>query len=225
MAIRKRFLDFLGGVCRQAEALYILGDLFETWVGDDDMGSTSNRKIVDALSSLTQSGVKLFIMHGNRDFLIGPDFTRACGATLLQDPVEVDLYGVRTVLTHGDLLCTGDTEYQTYRKQVRGPARQKKILALPLEARQKMAREATAMSAKSKQSKTMEIMDVALQAVTDLFRKMEYPRLIHGHTHRPARHIYRLDDHTCERWVLQDWTSRRGGYLYCDEDGCRAVLI
>lgn len=225
MAIRKRFLNFLGDVCRQAEALYILGDLFETWVGDDDMGSTSHRKIVDALASLTQSGVKLFIMHGNRDFLMGPDFTRACGATLLPDPVEIDLYGVRTVLTHGDLLCTADTEYQTYRKQVRSPAWQKKILALPLEARQKMAREATAMSIRSKQSKTMEIMDVALQAVTDLFRKMEYPRLIHGHTHRPARHVYRLDDHTCERWVLQDWTSRRGGYLYCDEDGCRAVLI
>ncbi len=223
--IRKRFLEFLAGPCRDADALYILGDLFETWVGDDDIPAPFNRKVVEALNELTSSGTAMFLMHGNRDFLIGENFAKACGATLLPDPTEILLYGVRTVLTHGDQLCTDDAEYQTYRKQVRSAAWQRQVLALPLETRYKMALDATTMSLKAKQSKTVEIMDVAPQAVTDLLRKYEYPRLIHGHTHRPARHVYRLDDHSCERWVLQDWTTTRSGTLRCDSEGCRFVPL
>jgi UDP-2,3-diacylglucosamine hydrolase len=223
--IRKRFLEFLAGPCRDAEALYILGDLFETWVGDDDMTTPFNRKIVEALKALTASGTVLFLMHGNRDFLLGQDFAEACDATLLPDPTETMLYGVRTVLTHGDQLCTDDAEYQAYRKQVRSAAWQRQVLALPLETRYKMARDATAMSHKAKQTKTMEIMDVAPVAVMDLLRKYEYPRLIHGHTHRPARHVYRLDDHVCERWVLQDWNASRVGALRCDSEGCQFVPL
>ncbi len=223
--IRKRFLEFLAGPGRDAEALYILGDLFETWVGDDDIPAPFNRKVVEALNQLTSSGTALFLMHGNRDFLIGENFAKACGATLLPDPTEILLYGVLTVLTHGDQLCTDDVEYQAYRKQVRSAAWQRQVLALPLETRYKMAHDATAMSFKAKQSKTMEIMDVAPQAVTDLLRKYEYPRLIHGHTHRPARHVYRLDDHSCERWVLPDWTTTRSGALRCDSEGCQFVPL
>jgi UDP-2,3-diacylglucosamine hydrolase len=224
-AVRKRFLEFLAGPCREAEALYILGDLFETWVGDDDMDSTFNRKIIEALAELTSSGTALFIMHGNRDFLLGQAFADACGAVLLSDPTEVTLYGTRTVLMHGDQLCTGDTAYQAWRKQVRSAAWQRQVLALPIEERRKMAREATGMSRDAKKAKSMEIMDVTLQAVTDLLRKYEYPRLIHGHTHRPARHVYHLDDNTCERWVLPDWSANRAGYLYCDSEGCRAIPL
>ncbi|MDE2131713.1 MAG: UDP-2,3-diacylglucosamine diphosphatase [Betaproteobacteria bacterium] len=223
--IRKRFLDFLAGPAREAEALYILGDLFETWVGDDDIPSPFNRKIVEALRELSDAGTALFLMHGNRDFLLGQDFAQACGATLLPDPTEVTLYGMRTLLSHGDQLCTDDVEYQAYRKQVRSAAWQRKVLALPLSTRHQMARDATAMSDKAKQAKTMEIMDVSPQAVTDLLRKSGYPRLIHGHTHRPARHVYRLEDHACERWVLPDWTAARGGYLMCDSEGCQAVPL
>ncbi|MDE2623166.1 MAG: UDP-2,3-diacylglucosamine diphosphatase [Betaproteobacteria bacterium] len=221
--IRKRFLELLAGPAREAEALYILGDLFETWVGDDDMPAPFNRRIVEALHELTDAGTALFLMHGNRDFLLGEDFAQACGATLLQDPTEISLYGTRTLLSHGDQLCTDDVEYQAYRKQVRSAAWQRKVLALPLATRRQMARDATAMSEKAKQAKTLEIMDVAPQAVTDLLRKNSYPRLIHGHTHRPARHVYRLEDHSCERWVLPDWTDTRGGYLMCDSEGCRAL--
>lgn len=223
--ICKRFLEFLAGPCRDAEALYILGDLFETWVGDDDIQTPFNRKIIEALNALTTSGTDLFLMHGNRDFLLDQDFTEACGATLLQDPTETIFYGIRTVLTHGDQLCTDDTEYQAYRRQVRSAAWRRQVLALPLETRYKMARDATALSHKSKQSKTMEIMDVAPQAVMDLLRKYKYPRLIHGHTHRPARHIYHLDNQVCERWVLQDWNASRAGALRCDSEGCRFVSL
>ena len=221
--VRKRFLDFLAGPARKADALYILGDLFETWIGDDDIASPFNQKIVDALQALSSAGPALYLMHGNRDFLMGQEFALACGAQLLPDPTEIDLYGVRTLLSHGDQLCTDDVEYQTYRKQVRSSAWQRKVLALPIETRRQMAKDATAMSDKAKQAKTLEIMDVSPQAVTDLLRKHGYPRLIHGHTHRPARHVYRLDDHSCERWVLPDWTSVRGGYLQCDRNGCRSV--
>ncbi|NDU79930.1 MAG: UDP-2,3-diacylglucosamine diphosphatase [Ferrovum sp.] len=224
-AARKRFFEFLDGPCRASEALYILGDLFEVWVGDDDMSQGFHKKIIDGLSTLTGSGVRLFFMHGNRDFLIGSAFAVATGAKILPDPSEIELYGTRTLLTHGDTLCTDDTEYLAYRKQVRSLAWQKKTLALPLETRYKMAAEAIVKSSQSKKSKTVEIMDVTLQAVTDLFRKNAYPRLIHGHTHRPARHVYRLDDHNCERWVLTDWTAQRGGYLYCDRNGCRAIPL
>ncbi len=225
LTLRKRFFEFLEGPAREAESLYILGDLFESWIGDDDLESTFNQKIVHALKQLTDSGTALFFMHGNRDFLIGNDFAKATGATLITDPTDVLLYGVRTILTHGDQLCTDDVDYQQWRKQVRSPQWQKQVLALPIEQRRKMAQDATSMSTDAKKKKTMEIMDVSAQAVMELIRKNDYPRIIHGHTHRPARHVYHIDDHKCERWVLTDWTNQKAGYLYCDRDGCRAVTL
>ncbi len=219
------FLDFLEGPCAGAESLYVLGDLFETWVGDDDRFAPFHARIIQALAALVGRGTALWIMHGNRDFLMGPDFIRDCSATLLPDPTIILLNGARTLLTHGDQLCIDDVEYQTWRKQVRSASWQRKVLAQPLEVRYAMAREATRMSHKAKQAKAMEIMDVSPQAVTDLLRKQDYPHLIQGHTHRPARHVYRLDDHTCERWVLQDWNQERAGYLLCDESGCRAMTL
>lgn len=220
----QRFQSFLEGPAREADALYILGDLFETWVGDDDIPSPFNQKVVQALAGLVQHGTKLFYLHGNRDFLLGNKFAKACGATHISDPTILILEdGVRTLLTHGDLLCTEDEEYQAWRKQVRSVTWQRKVMTLPIEERYKIAEEATAMSAQAKKKKTMMIMDVTPQAVVDLLRKNDYPRLIHGHTHRPARHTYRLDDNTCERWVLTDWNSRKSGYLKCDENGCSAI--
>jgi UDP-2,3-diacylglucosamine hydrolase len=223
LALRKRFLQFLEGPAREAESLYILGDLFESWIGDDDIDSTYNLKIVMALRALTESGTALFVMHGNRDFLLGHAFAQRTGATLINDPTDVILYGVRTILTHGDALCTDDVDYQQWRKQVRTAQWQKQVLALPIEKRRKMALEATSMSRDAKKSKTLEIMDVSATTVMELIRKNDYPRIIHGHTHRPARHVYHIDDHTCERWVLTDWTNQKAGYLYCDREGCKAV--
>lgn len=219
----QRFQSFLDGPAREATALYILGDLFETWVGDDDIPTPFNQKVVQSLANLVQHGTKLFYLHGNRDFLLGNKFAKTCGATHISDPTILILDdGVRTLLTHGDLLCTEDEEYQAWRKQVRSVTWQRKVMALPIEERYKIAEEATTMSAQAKKRKTMMIMDVTPQAVVDLLRKNDYPRLIHGHTHRPARHTYRLDDNTCERWVLSDWNNRKGGYLKCDENGCQA---
>ncbi|MBU6468468.1 MAG: UDP-2,3-diacylglucosamine diphosphatase [Betaproteobacteria bacterium] len=225
LALRKRFFQFLEGPAREAESLYILGDLFETWIGDDDIDSAANIKIVNALKELTDSGTALFVMHGNRDFLLSHEFAQRTGATLLNDPTDVILYGVRTILTHGDQLCTEDVEYQQWRKQVRSPQWQKQVLALPIEQRRKMASDATSMSADSKKKKSMDIMDVSTAAVMELIRKNDYPRIIHGHTHRPARHVYHIDDHTSERWVLTDWNNQKAGYLYCDRDGCRAITF
>lgn len=224
-ALTKAFFNFLAGPCRQAEALYVLGDLFETWVGDDDIPSTFNRKVVNAFKELTDSGVKLYVMHGNRDFLMGKEFAAATGAEMLGDTVEVDLYGTRTLLTHGDLLCTEDTAYQAYRKQVRTSAWQNQVLALPLKERHLMAKTALEQSDSAKKGKTMEIMDVSTEAVLSLLRRHDFPRLIHGHTHRPARHVYNLEDQRAERWVLTDWNAQRMGYLYCDRHGCRAIAL
>ena len=220
----QKFQNFLEGPAREATALYILGDLFEIWVGDDDIPSPFNQKVVNALAALTQQGTQLFYLHGNRDFLLGNKFAKACGATHLTDPTILILEdGVRTLLTHGDQLCTEDEAYQAWRKQVRSVTWQRKVMTLPIEERYKIAQEATTMSTQAKKKKTLAIMDVTLQAVIELLRKNDYPRLIHGNTHRPARHTYRLDDNTCERWVLTDWNSRKGGYVRCDENGCQAI--
>lgn len=221
--ITAQFLSFTTGTAAQAEALYILGDLFEYWVGDDDSGALGLQTAA-ALHTLADSGTRVFLMQGNRDVLISATFAARCGATLIADPLLMDLHGTSTLLTHGDALCTDDADYQRFRTYARDPDNQARFLAQPLAARREQMLGMRAQSEASKQQKTETIMDVAPVAVENLLRRHDYPRLIHGHTHRPARHVHQLDGHTCERWVLNDW-YQRGGYLRVDARGCTAVRL
>jgi UDP-2,3-diacylglucosamine hydrolase len=222
--INRVFFEFLRGEARDADALYILGDLFEYWAGDDDLGDPFNHSVAAALAEYSRSGIPLKFMHGNRDFLLDGQFAKDCGGTLLEDPHALDLFGTPTVLMHGDTLCTDDVDYQTFRLQVRNPGWQKGFLALPLEQRKRQIEAVRQTSESEKMRKAPEIMDVNQAAVEDALRKHAYPRLIHGHTHRPARHVHRVDGRTCERWVLADW-YRSGSYLRCDERGCTPVQL
>jgi len=163
-------------------------------------------------------------MHGNRDLLIGRAFAARCGAELIPDPMLIDLHGTRTLVMHGDTLCTDDLEYQSFRRYARNLDNQARFLAQPLAARREQMLGMRGRSEQSKQAKAAEIMDASIGAVEQALREHGYPRLIHGHTHRPARHLHVVDGHTCERWVLNDW-YQRGGYLRCDSRGCTAVEL
>lgn len=218
------FHEFLAGPAHAAEALYILGDLFEYWAGDDDLEDPFNREIATALGQVASRGVNLYLMQGNRDFLMGERFAAACGAALLPDPTLTHICRIPTLLMHGDTLCTGDTAYQAFRMQVRNPDWQKQFLAKPLEERKSLIGELRAKSDVEKRGKTAEVMDVSPEAVEAELKRYDYPRLIHGHTHRPARHLHAVDGRNCERWVLSAWYER-GGYLRCDEDGCALVPV
>lgn len=220
----QQFFDFLSTAAPEADALYILGDLFEYWVGDDDGEDPLNASVSDALAQLGRSGVRVYFLHGNRDFLVGQTFAARSGVQLIADPTVVDLYGVRTLLMHGDTLCTDDVEYQKARAQFRDPQMQAKLLQLPLAVRHQQARQLRAQSEANKAGKTAEIMDVSLATVEQVLREQNFPRLIHGHTHRPARHQHIVDGRRCERWVLSDWYER-GSYLHCDVAGCSARAI
>jgi UDP-2,3-diacylglucosamine hydrolase len=223
-AATEAFSRFLEGPASGADALYILGDLFETWVGDDDLDDPFNASIANALRTLSGRSVALHFMHGNRDVLVGNAFARRCGARVVADPLLLDLHGTRTLLMHGDTLCTDDVEYQKFRVYAHDEANQRRFLAQPLAARREQMLGMRADSQRSKQAKTAEIMDVTPAAVEQALRDHGYPRLIHGHTHRPGRHTYRVDGHDCERWVLTDWYGR-AGYLRCDPGGCTAVAL
>jgi UDP-2,3-diacylglucosamine hydrolase len=220
----EQFLDLLSGAATQSAAFYILGDLFEHWIGDDDLDDPFNASIAGALAALSARGVPLYFMQGNRDVLAGAVFAARCGAKPIEDPVLLDVHGTKTLLMHGDTLCTGDTDYQKFRAYARDPDNQRKFLALPLAARRKQMLDWRAQSEQSKQGKDAGIMDVAPAAVEKALRDSGYPRLIHGHTHRPARHVHTVDGRQCERWVLTDWYGR-AGYLLCDSAGCRAVTL
>lgn len=213
------FLHFLQNTAPKAEALYILGDLLEYWAGDDDLGDPFHRQIAHALRTLAVNGTHLFIMHGNRDFLMAGEWAAACHATLLPDPTLVDLYGTPTLLSHGDTLCTDDVAYQSYRNQVHDPAWQQQFLGQPLAQRKASIELLRARSENEKQHKSSSLMDVNDAAVVALLREYNYPRLIHGHTHRPNRHLHTVDGHSCERWVSGDW-HETGNALRCDADGC-----
>lgn len=210
--INEIFFRFTRDIAPKAEALYILGDLFEYWVGDDDIDNKLAASVADALMALSKNGVAVYLMQGNRDVVLGHEYAKRCGGTLIPDPTVIDLYGTRTLLMHGDTLCTDDVEYQKYRAYIRDPRVQAQLLALPLTARHAKAREIRAQSEASKSAKDLEIMDVADAAVCSAFREHHVTRLIHGHTHRPARHNVTVDGNPCDRWVLQDWYAN-GGYL------------
>lgn len=208
----------------QADALYILGDLFEAWAGDDDLGDPFHKRIISALHNVSSGGTRLYLLHGNRDLLMGEELERACGATILPDPTLIDLYGAPTLLTHGDQLCTDDLAYQAYRKQVHDPAWQRQFLAQPLAARKAFIAQLRARSRDEKQNKSHEIMDVNGDAVINFLREHDYPDLIHGHTHRLGHHVLHVDGYTCERWVLGDWDSRANA-LRCDAGGAKWEII
>ena len=208
----ERFIAFVEGTAREAAALYVLGDLFEYWIGDDDLGEPFNAVMAGFFAGLVRSGVPVFLMHGNRDFLMGERFCRATGAQLLADPAVVDLGGVKTLLMHGDTLCTDDLDYQGWRRTARSPAWQQEFLSQPLEARRRTVGALRDKSREVIQAKPAEIMDVSDDAVRDAFRRHGVTRLIHGHTHRPGHHEHDVDGRRCERWVLPDWYGP-GGYL------------
>lgn len=218
------FLQFLQSATTGAQALYILGDLFEYWAGDDALeGNTHHQQVVSGIQQLVQRGTPVFFMHGNRDLLVDAEFMRQSGAQLLPDPVLIDLYGQSALLTHGDMLCTDDVEYQAFRRQVRDAQWQQNFLAQPLALRLAQIQAFRQRSEQEKSHKSMQIMDVNADAVTDLLRQFAYPPLlIHGHTHRMGRHQHQFPHATTERIVLGDWYDS-GSYLECTSTGCEFV--
>jgi UDP-2,3-diacylglucosamine hydrolase len=205
--IARQFHAFLGDEARSAEALYILGDLFEVWLGDDDPDPAA-RATVRALRTLTASGVPVFVMHGNRDFLIGERFCRETGATLLPDGVVVELYGERAVLMHGDALCTDDASYQRLRRIVRNPVVRGLFRMMTLNQRRALAARLRAGSRAHVGMTAPEIMDVNAEAVVQTFREAGVRTMIHGHTHRPAVHPLEIDGAPAKRIVLGDWYTQ-----------------
>lgn len=227
--ITNAFIQFLAHTASQAQALYILGDLFEYWAGDDalqndDIKTTGLRASIHALSSLAKT-TSVFFMAGNRDFLIGSGFAKATGITILPDPTLLNLYGQRVLLSHGDALCTDDVAYQEFRSQVRSADWQQQFLSQPLASRIAYIAQLRAKSEQAKSTKSMQIMDVNETAVESLLAQHDYPPLfIHGHTHRPNTHTYQLAGHTCQRWVLGDWYEQ-GSYLKLSEQGCQVQSL
>ena len=222
----EQFFRFLGEEASRAQALYVLGDLFEYWAGDDELKDPSGEplavEVAQGFRRLADAGVAVHVMHGNRDFLVGEGFLSASGARFLEDPSVVRIAGQPVVLMHGDTLCTDDVDYQAWRRTARSEAWQREFLAKPLVARHQVVRGLREKSKEVVAAKPAEIMDVNADAVRDAFRRHGVRRMIHGHTHRPARHDLEVDGARCERWVLPDWYGR-GGYLALDDVGPRLV--
>ena len=212
------FLDFLAGRARTAEQLFILGDLFEAWIGDDDLADSYHAdsyhaEIATAFRQATGAGLLISLLHGNRDFLLGPAFAAATGVRLLPDPYVLSLPTWQFVLSHGDALCTGDKEYMAFRQQVRQAEWQAAFLARPLTERRALAAQMRARSELEKQDKAAYLMDVDAGETDDFLRQHGYATMIHGHTHRPATHDHIVDGIHVERWVLSDWHEDRGECL------------
>ncbi len=217
------FLDFLQNQALKTSQLYLLGDLFEYWAGDDDITSPYNRRIVDALRQVSADGVAVFWIAGNRDFLVGEAFARETGITLLPDPHVATIAGQRLTLTHGDAACTDDVAYMAFRQQVRSLQWQQTFLDMPLAQRKSIIAGMRDQSRTAQQTKSYEIMDVNQAAIAALFADTASSTMIHGHTHRPARHEARHQDQVLRRYVLPDWDCetepRRGGWIAIGEDG------
>lgn len=221
--ITRAFLDLLGGRARDAEALYILGDFFEVWIGDDAMTSYQ-RSICQALRELSDSGTQVFLMHGNRDFLLGQAFCKAAGATLLKDPSVVDFYGEPVLLMHGDSLCTRDEAYQRMRRYLRNPLSLWILRHLPLRTRHKLARKLRSESRAQTRMKANDIVDVTPEQVPLVMQQQGVRTLVHGHTHRPAIHKLQIGDQAARRIVLGDW-DRQGWALQVDEQGMQLAAF
>lgn len=216
---------FLKDIATEAQALYILGDFFDYWAGDDAIATGIHQEIIAALNKLSSRQVKVFFMHGNRDFLLGPAFAKAANIKLLLDPSIINFYGQRVLLSHGDALCTDDVSYQAFRQEVRSEEWQADFLNQPLTKRIAYIEMIRAKSQQEKSIKSLEIMDVNIGAVETLLTEYKFPPIfIHGHTHRPKKHIHIVENHKCERWVLADWYEQ-GSYLRLDKDGCHEQTI
>jgi UDP-2,3-diacylglucosamine hydrolase len=222
------FGRFLHEEAHRADALYILGDLFEAWVGDDDPSETGDF-VARELLAFADRGVPVYFIRGNRDFLLGEDYARRAGMTILPDPAVVMLYGQPTLIAHGDTLCTSDVAYQQFRAQVRNPAWQQQFLSQPLAARMAFAQQARAASkahqAGLQDKGAMEtITDVAPEAVEATLSRFGIERLIHGHTHRPAIHDLDIDGRAHQRIVLGDWYDQ-GSVLRVSPSGVQLEAL
>ena len=215
--ITRLFVDFVRNEAARAKALYILGDLFEAWIGDDH-GDDTAAQVAHALADLHARGVPCFFIHGNRDFLLGDAYARRARMTLLPDPCVIDLEGMRVLLMHGDILCTDDAPYQAFRAQSHAPAWQRTFLARSPTERQDFAEQARAESRHYTRSLDDAIADVNAEAVTATMRIHDVRQLVHGHTHRPATHRIERDDVVIERIVLGDWYEQ-GSVLRMDQSG------
>ncbi len=213
-AISRAFFHFVEHQAKDADALYILGDFFESWIGDDD-SSELIEQVKTALSALRPSGCKLYLMHGNRDFLIGEQFCQDVSATLLSDPTVIQLAGENTLLMHGDSLCTGDHEYLAFRQMARSEQWQQQILSKSLAERRALAKQMRMASSEANSNKAEDIMDVTPEEVLKVMTEHRCQRLIHGHTHRPARHAMTINGRNAERIVLGDW-HQQGWQLECN---------
>jgi UDP-2,3-diacylglucosamine hydrolase len=221
-AVTRLFLDFLAGLDpQQCTGLYILGDLFEAWIGDDD-DNAHYQQVLAGLRATTARGLPIWVMHGNRDFLLGEDFARATGCTLLADPALIDLGGIPTLLMHGDTLCTDDHEYLQFRQMVRNPDWQRQFLAKPLAERRQIAANLRETSRQRTGEKQAEIMDVNQLSVLGTLQQHGVMRLIHGHTHRPAVHNLTLGGQPAQRIVLGDWYEQ--GSLLRSENGSLKLI-
>jgi UDP-2,3-diacylglucosamine hydrolase len=217
------FFTFLRDDAVQAQQLFLLGDLFEYWAGDDDLATPFNRRVADELRRITDAGVALFWIAGNRDFLIGDAFARATGAILLPDPSIATIGQQQVLLSHGDGQCIDDAAYMAFRKQVRDPGWQQSFLAQPLAERKRLIEGMRTESREAQRGKPSEIMDVNPEAIASLFDATSTSLMIHGHTHRPARHEYRDGEEMRMRYVLPDWDCdgdvKRGGWISMYADG------
>ena len=220
-AIVAQFEKFLAAVAPGADGLYVLGDLFEYWVGDDGLTLPFPARVAAQLAAAARR-LPVHFMHGNRDFMVAQRFADETGVRLIADPTALDLYGTRALLMHGDTLCTDDTAYQAFRAQVRNPAWQKAALARSVTERLAIAQDLREKSEGAKQGKSMAIMDVAPDAVERAFAESGAALLIHGHTHRPARHVHRVAGTERVRWVLADWYDH-ASYLEASAAGMRMV--
>lgn len=221
--IIERFIRFLRTEAGDADALYILGDLYEYWLGDDDP-APALRPTIAALAALTARGVPVYFIHGNRDFLIDREFERQSGCTLLPEAAVIDLYGESTLIMHGDTLCTDDKAYQSFRAKIRNPIVRRILLALSINARRKIARRLRDQSQQATEAKVSEIMDVNQDAVEDAMKRHRVSRLIHGHTHRPAVHEVEIGGQHASRIVLGDWYEQ-GSVLRCTPRGCELTSL
>ena len=215
--IGKQFLHFLQTDAQEADDLYILGDLFEAWVGDDDP-NTHYFTIKRALRKLTDGGIPVYFMHGNRDFMIGKGFANETGVKILEDPYKVTMYGEKTLLSHGDILCIDDVKYQRVRKMVRDPDWQAQMRAKPLKDRLRYAQEARRQSMEQTINMSLEITDVNEEEVKRVIKKHNVDVLLHGHTHRPDIHTVDLGNRKAKRIVLGDWYTQ-GSVVRWDSRG------
>jgi len=206
-----------------ADALYLLGDVFEYWIGDDAVGETA-AELARVCNSLNDAGTKIYFMAGNRDFLLGEKFAHYAGWTLLADPTVINLYGHKVLLMHGDTLCTDDVAYLAFRQQVRDPVWQQTFLSHSIAERINMAKQARSESQQHTASSDYSIMDVNNEAVIKAFKTHGVSLLIHGHTHRPARHSLAIDGKACERVVLGDW-HQDGWLIEADSNGLELIEL